>query len=107
MTLKLFSASLVAAFGLTLTPAQADQVQFGYMSYELETAGGAKALDARLAREARGACRSYGIRSVVQRRSEEACALRLADEWVAGIDSPRLQRIHANARGSYQVAGAR
>jgi len=104
---KPISAILIAAFALSLAPARADQAAFEYRAFELETAGGVKALYARLAREAKYACRNASVRSIAQMKADHACALRLTDEWVAKIDSPRLQRLHANARGSYEIAVSR
>jgi|GEM_PF-5287212 len=101
----LVAASVIA---IAAAPASAeDSVQFSYKSYELDTAGGANVLHKRLTKKAQLACEAPGARTLDDMRVEENCTDRLADEFVAKIDHPRLDRIHDAENGSVRIAKRR
>ncbi len=96
-TLSALVAASVAA--IAAAPAAAnDLAEFSYKIYELDTTGGAVDLHARLLTKARQTCTTPGARSLGERAADIQCTEQLADEFVANIDHPRLDRIH-NAAG--------
>ncbi len=81
----LYAAALAAA--TSLTPAAADNFEFRYKTYELETAGGRADMMARLNRSVARFCDRDSVRSLSARRAAEQCRDSLKTEVMAKIDN--------------------
>lgn len=91
---KRLIAALAAGGLIIVGPAGAEDIEFSYSAYELETAGGAAALYERLENRATAACTHSGRKSLEERRIENACIERLTRDFVEAIGHERIARAH-------------
>ncbi len=82
----LFAAAALVATAAA-TPAAAEQFEFRYKSYEIETQGGRGGLMARLDRSIDRFCNNTGVRGISAKRAASACAEAVKVEVMAKIDN--------------------
>lgn len=95
--------SSVAAIGA----AQAgDHVDFSYKQSDLQSTASVHELYKRLENRAESACGVADARALYAKQTAAQCEADLIEDWVAGINDPRLSRMHAQNGGS-QIASVK
>ena len=101
-TIAIAAVSSIAAIGA----AQAgDHAEFAYKESDLQSTANIQNLYKRIENRAESFCGVDNARAIYAKQSAASCEARLVEDWVAGINDSRLNRLHAQS-GAQQIAAA-
>jgi len=102
-TVAIAAASSVAILGA----AQAgEHAEFGYKQSELQSTASLSSLYKRIENRAESVCGTDDARALYAKKSAATCEATLVEDWIAGINDSRLNRMHAQ-NGASQFASAK
>ena len=102
-TLKIFAIAAISSVAAIGAAQAGDNASFGYKPSELQSTATIHDLYQRIENRAESACGADNARALYAKKIATQCENELIEEWVAGINDPRLNRMHAQNGGS-QVA---
>ena len=103
---KIIAIAAVSSFAVIGAAQAGDHASFSYKESELQSTATINNLYKRIESRAQNACGADDARALYAQKSVAECEASLVDDWVAGINDPRLNRMHAQNGGS-QIASVK
>jgi UrcA family protein len=102
-SLKTVAIAAIASVAVIGAAQAQEHSDFSYKESELQSAASVRGLYKRIANRAESACGVNDTRALYAKKVAAQCEAGLVEDWIAGIDDPRLNRMHAQY-GKSQIA---
>ena len=104
--LNIFAIAAISSVAAIGAAQAGDHANFSYKESELQSTATISDLYRRIESRAQNVCGADDARALYAQKTAAECEANLVEEWVAGINDPRLNRMHAQNGGS-QIASVK